>query len=116
MQWDETYTAAVQEDMALVGMTLVRRSDGYTLTVMFTCRYPWRTVHVAVTVGEFGLQLEEETPTHYLEARALAADIQQGLGRVRGRVIERCSRRGTRLSIPTLMTWTRKDCWGILSV
>jgi len=116
MLWRETYTTAVDEDMVLVGMTLVRNSDGYTLTIMFTSSLPWRTTHVAVTAGESGLQLDEEVPTHYSDQRAMAADILQGLERLRVRVTERCSKRGTRLSIPTMMTWARKECWGILSV
>jgi len=114
MQWQENQTWAVDDQMALLSLTLRRNLDGYLVTIAFTSTLPWNSIHLAVSCGEAGYQLTLEAPTVNWDQHGLALELSEVLEHLKGPIMQRLSERGTRLSVPKLLSMIRNEIPGFI--
>jgi hypothetical protein len=116
MLWQETDTWEANDHEVLVSMTLVRKSDGYTMTIHATSPSPWISCRLGVSAGGFGFQSGGVVPGSLSEPHSLALALSEALERMRVLLTSHYSARGKRCSVPTMMTMLRRELTGIVEL
>lgn len=116
MIWQENETWDLHEGGLFLSLTLVRKSDGYTLTFHATSQSPWTSCRLAVSAGGFGYQFDGVVLMKSLDAHSLALELSEVQERLKVRLMSRYSERGRICAIPNLNVILRESCNEILEL
>src|SRR5215211_3360716 len=116
MLWQETETWEANDHEVLLSTTLVRRSDGYTMTIHVTLPSPWTSCRLGVSAGGYGLQSVGVVLGNHSEPHNLALAWSEVLERMKVLLTSHYSERGKRCSVPTMMTMLRRESSKIVAL
>lgn len=116
MLWQENTIFNIEEGVVSAFMTLRRKSDGYTVTTMFTSVSYSMSFHLVVTAAGYGYHADGEVLTKCLDLPTLAMEFEEVLERLKVQVMLHYSMPGKRCAVSSLMAMVRRVSEGIIDL
>lgn len=116
MLWREHEIYEANESGVHLSVTLVRKSDGYTMILLATSQSPWTSCHFLVSNPSTGHHADGEVIIDCSDQHSLALELSEVLERMKVQLCARYSLPWSNCSVSTMMALLRRESEGIIAV